>query len=664
MLIAAVLIALVSTGTFLCLVYGGCFARFQKGFLVSLVVAVGGAAFVSSGLFGVWAWKVTEKIMLHQVTNDLHDDLEVVTPGLFQGTRLAMSNLQGEARVLGDRFAEGNLDAFVNELEIFQQSHRQFLADRVIGLDGKTKGAHGRDGILEPINHTAVQYALSGKTYISQAYFSPVFKRYIVYTAVPIRDRKGVTVGALTCQYDLQTDLENIVSAARFGKSGYIVVASDQGRMIASVDPSRVNEDISAYEAVRHARQGERGWLKGTNNAGVKRLFYYVPADFPATSNVQRLVLLVELDTEEAMQPIYAARRFFLLGMALVTILALVSGYIISVSMVKPVNSMNGFVKKVEAGDLSARLPIQCKKDEIWRLGLALNEMAASVEEREKLRESIIASHQVLELAHQIQMGLLPQKFPAFPDTQQIDIHGTLRPALEVGGDMYSFFRLDENRICFLVGDVSDKGVPAALFMAMVLTSFEISAKSLVDDPAKSCPADSIGAVLGRVNNFLNANNDSQMFVTLFAGILDLRTGIIEYSDGGHEPPFILRRDGRVEMLQKEGGVALGFFPEFEFPVGTIHLNSGDTLVLYTDGINEAMNSEHKMFTTTAIGETLRSLSGNNSSEKICEVMIRSVDEFVCGAPQSDDITLLVVRYCGPQMNNEVAEDVTPYAQA
>jgi serine phosphatase RsbU (regulator of sigma subunit) len=455
--------------------------------------------------------------------------------------------------------------------------------------------------------------------------------------AVPIRDQKGAIIGVLTCQYDLQKDLEGIFSGLRFGRSGYIEIVSDQGRIIANPNERRQNEDLSAYPAVQRARRGDTGWVTALDKAGDNRLFFYRPVDFPATLNRQRLIMLVETDEQEALSPIRTARLQFLMGMGLLTILAVLSGYIVSLSMVRPVNSLNEFVKKVEAGELSARLPIR-EKDEIGRLGTALNEMARGLEERDKIKEALVASREVLQVARGIQMGLLPRDFPAFPDLPQVDIFGTVRPALEVGGDLYHFFRLDENRICFVVGDVSDKGVPAALFMAMVLTAFEISART---------SADSIAAVLGQVNRFLNANNDSQMFVTLFAGILDLRTGSIEYSDGGHEPPFIMRHGAGVEMLQKKGGIALGFIDQYDFPVGTIKLDPGDALVLYTDGVNEAMNRDRQMFTTSAIGDTLRAISNGKPALWICEKIISKVDEFVHGAPQSDDITLVVIRYCG-----------------
>jgi sigma-B regulation protein RsbU (phosphoserine phosphatase) len=627
----------------------------KRGFYISLILAVAGGAFISAGLFGVWAWVTTKNIMFRQVVSDLRDDGAAAQASLLVGTNLALDELKGDAAELSATSSEHSLALIARDLDLLVRSHERFLGDRVIDADGKPLAARGSLGTIEPLNNTAVRYALGGEKFVSQVYFSSVFRRYIVYLAVPIRDRKGAIIGALTCHYDLQTDLEDIFRGLRFGQSGYVQVVSDQGRVIAPPNAGGLNDDVSAYPAVQRAQRGDTGWVIAVDKAGLKRLFFYRPFDFPATLNRQHLIMLVETNEQDALAPISAARLQFLMGMGLLTILAALSGYIVSLSMVRPVNSLNEFVKKVEAGELSARLLIR-EKDEIGRLGTALNDMARGLEELEKIKEALIASQQVLQVARGIQMGLLPRKFPAFPDLPQVDIFGMVRPALEVGGDLFNFFRLDENRICFMVGDVSDKGVPAALFMAMALTSFEISAMPSPAADRGRRRADSIAAVLGRVNHFLNANNDSQMFVTLFAGILDLRDGSIEYSDGGHEPPFIVRRGAGVEMLQKKGGIALGFIDPYDFTVGTIKLEPGDALVLYTDGVNEAMNGDRRMFTTSAIGDTLRTISKDNPADRICQTIIGKVDEFVHGAPQSDDITLVVIRYCGPEASKASAD--------
>ncbi len=244
-----------------------------------------------------------------------------------------------------------------------------------------------------------------------------------------------------------------------------------------------------------------------------------------------------------------------------------------------------------------------------------------------------------LELAKEIQMGLVPKDFPALPEVKEVDIYATIIPTFEVGGDLYDFFPLDENHLCFIIGDVSDKGIPAALFMAMARTAFKMAA---IASPS------SIGLTMARVNQFLCESNPQQMFVTALAGILDLRTGLVEYADAGHEPPFILQPSGAVKKVDKVGGIVLGFIPGEEFKCGTMQLNPGETLVLYTDGVTEAMNIDHELFGADAIERTLTEIPQSADSEAIINALLEGMRGFVGQAKQNDDITMLVIGYRGP----------------
>lgn len=270
-------------------------------------------------------------------------------------------------------------------------------------------------------------------------------------------------------------------------------------------------------------------------------------------------------------------------------------------------------------------------------LGIAL--------ERAEMVEAYLQTQLVtksLELAREIQMGLVPKDFPALPELTEVDIFATMIPALEVGGDLYDFFPLDRTHLCFIIGDVSDKGIPAALFMAMARTAFKISA---VASP------DSIALTLERVNQFLCESNQSQMFVTALAGILDLETGRVEYADGGHEPPFIRKHSGAVEKVEKVGGIALGFLPDHKFRSGTLQLSPGDALVLYTDGVTEAMNMSHRLFGADAIEVRLAKPGQAPESEQVVRGMLDELRVFVGEAHQSDDITMLVIRFLGSELS-------------
>jgi sigma-B regulation protein RsbU (phosphoserine phosphatase) len=306
-----------------------------------------------------------------------------------------------------------------------------------------------------------------------------------------------------------------------------------------------------------------------------------------------------------------------------------------------PIINQNGHLIGVVQVLNKIKEPAFTKQDEHFleaicvHLGIAL--------ERAEMVEAYLQSQmlkQSLQLAREIQMGLVPKDFPAFPQIPQIDIFASLEPAQDVGGDLYDYFLLDGNSICFIIGDVSDKGVPAALFMAMVRTAFRMGALGS-NEP--------IGSILQKLNAFLCESNQSQMFVTVFAGVLDLRTGTVEYSDGGHEPPFVVRGSGGAAMIEKIGGLALGFVPEYQFRCGRIQLSPGDSLVLYTDGITEAMNPSHDLFGAARIQETLNRLVPGVTAQSLTKTLLGGVAAFVAGAHQSDDITLLVIRYLAEQ---------------
>jgi serine phosphatase RsbU (regulator of sigma subunit) len=288
-------------------------------------------------------------------------------------------------------------------------------------------------------------------------------------------------------------------------------------------------------------------------------------------------------------------------------------------------------------------LPVRVGNETIARLaindgGISSSALDAISHQLTMVLGRVRASEQLLHFAADIQMGMLPNTFPAFPKQPEVDLHAALLPAQDVGGDFYDYFCLPEGKICFIIGDVSDKGVPAALFMAMVVTAFQILA---------STPRASVAAMVQELNKYVCENNRSQMFVTVLAGIFDPATGALEYCDGGHEPPFVMHADGRIEMVEKVGGVALGIVPDHKFVPGMLKLQPGETLVTYTDGVNEAMSPERQLFGTPTIGEVLQSLAKGATAQDTCGTLMERVKTFASNAPQSDDITMLALRYRG-----------------
>jgi sigma-B regulation protein RsbU (phosphoserine phosphatase) len=239
-----------------------------------------------------------------------------------------------------------------------------------------------------------------------------------------------------------------------------------------------------------------------------------------------------------------------------------------------------------------------------------------------------------LSVAREIQQGILPRSFKLkLSNPEAVDIFASMEAAKDVGGDFYDLFPIDDHRIGFAIADVSGKGVPAAIFMAVSHTL--IKATGIRDLASNEC--------METVNNILCGESVGSMFVTVFYGIYDSETGQVDYTNAGHNPPYILHADGSVEMLQNDGNLVLGVMENMKFKRSSLQLNPGDTLVMYTDGVTEAENKEHAQFGESRLEAELAALKGSDSKHMV-ETVLSKVREFAAGAPQSDDITQLVIR--------------------
>ncbi len=241
-----------------------------------------------------------------------------------------------------------------------------------------------------------------------------------------------------------------------------------------------------------------------------------------------------------------------------------------------------------------------------------------------------------LNFARDIQMGLLPLIFPAFPTRSEFDVYASLIPAREVGGDFYDFYFIDENHLCFVVGDVSGKGAPGALLMAVSKTLIKSRA---MDDFETS-------GILTHVNTELSQNNDLAMFVTVFLGILDIRTGKIEYTNAGHNPPYIRRKDSSVEKLDAFHGPVIGALPSLHYKEDAIVLEQGDMIVVYSDGITESMNIDDHLYSDERLEQFLAT-DKINTPQKLADQVVRDVKTHEGDAEQSDDITILALQFTG-----------------
>jgi phosphoserine phosphatase RsbU/P len=315
-------------------------------------------------------------------------------------------------------------------------------------------------------------------------------------------------------------------------------------------------------------------------------------------------------------------------------LLGLVVAALITDRLTQPVRSLASAMRDVQKGNLNVQLPVR-STDEVGALTDSFNFFVQELRAKEQIKQTFGKIESELKIAHEIQMSMVPKTFPAFPERSEFDIFATLVPAKEVGGDLYDFFFLDDDHLCFAVGDVSDKGVPASLFMAVTKTLFRATART------GSTP----GEILARLNAEICRDNESCMFVTFFCGILDVRTGQVDYSNGGHNLPYYLHHDG-VSPLKNAGGGALGLVEQSPYASGRMVLAPGEALLLYTDGVTEAIDLSETLYSDQRLAQFLETNRGS-APRQIIGDLVSDVRQFAGAAPQSDDITVLALLYFG-----------------
>lgn len=279
--------------------------------------------------------------------------------------------------------------------------------------------------------------------------------------------------------------------------------------------------------------------------------------------------------------------------------------------------------KPIDFRDLETTINKALRENQILRDALAL-------------RDRLVAIQQELNIAGQIQTSMLPRISPPFPDRKELAIHGKMIAAKEVGGDFYDFFDVDGERIGFIIGDVSGKGVPAALLMAMTRTL--IRGAALQGVSPHEC--------ITTVNNALATEILPGMFVTVFYGIIDLPRGTLHYCCAGHHPPYVVSKDGRVKRLDCVGGLMVGAFPGVDYESKTHDLEPGDLVLVHTDGVTEARSASDAEFEEKGLERLLPGLT-DLPIEEVVDRVVEAVQTFSQGVPQTDDITCLALRYLG-----------------
>ena len=302
----------------------------------------------------------------------------------------------------------------------------------------------------------------------------------------------------------------------------------------------------------------------------------------------------------------------------------------------KPLMRLAESTKEIAQGKFDTELPEINTNDELRLLRDSFDNMQGSlamyVEELTETTAQKASMENELSVARNIQMSMLPQTWPAFPDRNDLDIYGSVIPAKAVGGDLYDF-HIRDGKLFFCIGDVSGKGIPASLVMAVISSLFRTLSGS-EDNPDR---------ILSSINYSTSARNESLMFVTFFVGVLDLSSGELTYSNAGHNAPVVIT-DGVPRMLDVDPNVALGITADWEYSVQRMTLSPGSILFLYTDGLTEATRSGGELFGEERVLEHLSGHGAGTRSEGLVAHMIDAVAKFVGDSEQSDDLTMLVLK--------------------
>jgi sigma-B regulation protein RsbU (phosphoserine phosphatase) len=479
----------------------------------------------------------------------------------------------------------------------------------------------------------------------TEPYSDPAAQASLVSFSVPVL-RDGRVVAIVTGDLSLAW-LRDLLDRMPLGKGGTAVLLSTKGVFISHPDRKlemketifSFAETLSTPAAVAELKDLGRSMLRRESGQRI----YHDPINGggayvnyrPVSSIGWALVVL--LPEEEMLAPLNHQTRINLLvgagGLALLLLAAAAVAY----SLTAPLKRLAAAARLLATGHFDTPLPAVRRRDEVGRLTESFETMRTDLRDYiDRLTTTTAAKEKIsseLAIARQIQLGIVPKLFPPFPHRKDLDLHACLEPAREVGGDLYDFALLDDDHLYLAIGDVSGKGVPASLLMAVGKTLLKSTIQA-VRDPARA---------LALVNDDLAEHNDSCMFITAFCGILNLQTGELSFANAGQNPPLLVRAGGGVELLQGKPGAPLAAMPGSRYASHSLRLEARDLLLLYTDGVTEAMNAALGMFDEARLIELARRECAA-PARILIERLVAAVRAHAAGAEQSDDITVLALR--------------------
>lgn len=409
---------------------------------------------------------------------------------------------------------------------------------------------------------------------------------------------------------------------------------------------ARLTNDTALDSLGRKMLNGEKGMMEILKGKDYSMAVYrpLQPTDWSVALVCSRLDVFASL-----INIVWFAGIAVALGVLMMFVLCVIAIRRIT----KPLDQLTQSTSEISRGNLHVEMPELKREDEMWQLRESFVHMQQSLREHiDQLTQTTAANERIkseLSIANNIQQSMMPKTHQPLPDRSDIDIYASLVPAKEVGGDLFDYY-LYHNKLCFIVGDVSGKGIPAALYMAMTMRVFRIACRHHINS------AHEIAEAMGRT---LAENNESNMFITAFIGVLDLETNKLGYCNAGHNQPLMVYPDGHCSLLQSESNIPLGILEHFDYEGDSMDFLVGTKMLVYTDGLTEAENPQKKQFGEEQLIHTVEDLTFLSSRE-IVTTLDSKVRHFANGAEQSDDLTILCISKQAPKrtlfITNEMSE--------
>ena len=473
--------------------------------------------------------------------------------------------------------------------------------------------------------------------YWSEPYYDEGGGNIIMTTySYPIYNHDGSLVAIFTADLSLEWFAEMVNSIKPYPNAYNLMIGRGGAYLVHYNSEYILNEtlsgiaqargDVQMVDTAQRMMGGEQG-IGEFEREGERFYLLYAPIEATGWS------VAVACLHSDIFAGVESVRKYSYIAGIICLLLVAVICFVAIRRMTRPLIKIAGAATEIANGNLLAELPEISGDDEMCTLHDSFANMQQSllkyVDELQLTAANKERIESELRIARAIQMDMVPKVFPPFPEREDVDLYSQLKPAREVGGDLYDFFIADE-KLHFIIGDVAGKGIPASLVMAVTCRLYRTIANNVATPEG----------IVSTLNDALSESNDSNMFCTAFVGILDLKSGELRYCNAGHNPPIVLRSSGDVEALSVVPNLAMGIWQGFEYRGESCMLDGGSTLFMYTDGVTEAESDDKELYGEQRLMSVLKRHT-SSAPRHIVDALLEDIAEHVGGADQTDDITML-----------------------